>query len=400
VGDALGLIYARTTVSVRVLVVDHVGAFWGAEQYLARIAPMLRAHDVELELATPPGAFADAWRDLGLRARPLDLPVHRGIRNPDGATRPGPAALAREAVVVARSAGRLARQAGSVDVLHSNSMAANVEVALAGRLARRSVVLDVHDIVVPGLGQRMLGAAARIATVTIAWSQASAETVGGADRSDVELIAPGIDVHRFTPGPADPEIRRQLSASGEEVLIGILGRIDPIKRIDIAIEAMARSDARRAGARLVVVGAAQRGGAAYADEIRALAASRLSDEVVFAGARDDVPDVLRALDVIISTNAAEPFGLSLLEAQSTAKPVVASRGGGVVDFIEDGVTGMLVPPLDPASLARAIDDLVSSSELRARLGRAAREQTVESFDVERQVERRAAVYHRAAGSRR
>ena len=387
-----------STEPVRVLVVDHVGAFWGAEQYLLQIAPGLAQHGVELILTTPSEtAFARAWSAHGLSHRDLRALPHRGLRRDDGSgRRPSATALAREATTVARSALGLRRAARDVDVIHSNSMAAHVEVALAGRLANRPTVLDVHDIVVPGLGRRILGTAARVASVSIAWSHASAATVGGLARDDVELIPPGIDVRRFSPGPPSDSLRRELGGDAT-LLIGIIGRIDPIKRIDVAVRAMAATAARRHGARLVVIGATHRGGESYADQVRREAEEILGDAVVFAGARTDMPEVLRALDIVVSTNAAEPFGLSVLEAQASEVAVIASRGGGIPDFVIDDETGVLVEPLDVRDLADAIDRLAADPAARRRLGAAGRRQAVERFDLDRQVARRAAVYRRAAG---
>ena len=93
----------------------------------------------------------------------------------------------------------------------------------------------------------------------------------------------------------------------------------------------------------------------------------LGDRVRFVGRTDDVPGTLRALDVLVNVSAAEPFGLSVLEAQATGVAVVGTAAGGIPDFVADDDNGLLVPPGDAAALAAALARLVTDPSLRARL---------------------------------
>jgi glycosyltransferase involved in cell wall biosynthesis len=105
-----------------------------------------------------------------------------------------------------------------------------------------------------------------------------------------------------------------------------------------------------------------------------------------------VPEVLRALDVLASASYAEPFGRALLEAQASGVPVVGTRSGGVPEFVEDGVTGLLVPPQDPAALATALQRLLGDAGLRERLARAGRAQAEERFGLAERYDAVADVY--------
>jgi glycosyltransferase involved in cell wall biosynthesis len=87
----------------------------------------------------------------------------------------------------------------------------------------------------------------------------------------------------------------------------------------------------------------------------------------------EVPEVLRSLDVLVNASAAEPFGLSVLEAQASGVPVVASSSGGIPDFVTNGDNGLMVPPGEPEELARALERLLGDADLRRRLGRRGRE---------------------------
>ncbi|CAN5621187.1 hypothetical protein BH18ACT1_BH18ACT1_02380 [soil metagenome] len=108
-----------------------------------------------------------------------------------------------------------------------------------------------------------------------------------------------------------------------------------------------------------------------------------------------MPEVLRALDVLVNASRAEPFGRSVLEAQASGVPVVATDAGGIPEFVSDGVTGLLVPPGDEPALAAAIDRLLEDEELRARLAAAGRAQAEERFALETRYDLVAGVFRGA-----
>ena len=147
----------------RVLNVAYSTAVWGAEQTILRLAPLLAARDIDVMLAAPPGGPLEAaWSATGLPFVPIDVLEHGGLRRPDGSgARPGATALAREAMTVTRAAARTAGIVGRTDcdLVHSHSLQAHLELALGARLRGRRAVLHQHDLVVPGMGRDILGAA-------------------------------------------------------------------------------------------------------------------------------------------------------------------------------------------------------------------------------------------------
>lgn len=381
---------------IDVLVVSHSTAPWGAERRLLDLAPALRDVGVVLSLASPPGNLADAWRDLGLRY--VDSPVAptQGLRRGDD-RRPSPVALARQAAITVAAARRVARHARRlrVDLLHSHALNAHVEVALAGRLARRPAVLDLHDIVVPGVGRRLLDLAARLADVVIANSAATAATVS---RGRVEVINPGVDVRRFLPADADLGVRATLARDPAAPLVGILGRVDPEKGIDVVLRAVAGLDGDLASTQVAVVGAPNVAGADFVAGLRALGDELLGERARFVGPRDDVPDVLRALDVLVSASRAEPFGRTVLEAQASGVPVVGTSSGGIPEFVEDGISGLLVPPGDAGALTAALARVLTDDGLRTRV-RAGGLESAASRSVPAQAAKVAAVYRSVVADR-
>ena len=113
--------------------------------------------------------------------------------------------------------------------------------------------------------------------------------------------------------------------------------------------------------------------------------ARPGAKVVFTGRRDDVPSVTGALDVAVLPSYREALGLVILEAMALARPVVATDVGGIPEMVEDGVTGLLVPPRDPVALARAITRLLTDHPLADTLGRSGHRLVRERFCVERMV---------------
>jgi glycosyltransferase involved in cell wall biosynthesis len=121
--------------------------------------------------------------------------------------------------------------------------------------------------------------------------------------------------------------------------------------------------------------------------------------VIFAGRRDDVPAVIASLDIVVLPSYREAQGVSLLEAMAQARPIVASRVGGIPEFVEDGVTGLLVPPRDPPALATALVRLLRDRGLGASLGRAAREVVRERYCLDLMVGRVEALYEEGIAAR-
>jgi glycosyltransferase involved in cell wall biosynthesis len=387
---------------LRVLLVTSSRQVWGAERSMLALAPLLAGHGIYLTLGSPPGGDLEvAWRKLGLARLPLELPIHAGIRPADDAHgRPSPAALASELRTTARTVRLIARAARPFDLIHSNSLWTHLDTTLGGRFARRPVVIELHDLVLPGVGRKLLGMSARLAATTIAISTAVAAVVGEGKASGVRVVPQAVDLQRFSPGPADPTVRKALTDDPDGLLVGILGRIDPMKGIDVLVKAMADLGGQAASARLVVVGSPGLDAGGYEREVRAEAARILAGRAHFVGPMNEVPDVLRSLDVLVNASTAEPFGLTVLEAQASGVPVVAASSGGILDFVKDDDNGLLVPPGDPRALARALERLLEDPGLRERLGRRGRETAEAGHGLDRRAETLAEIYRTAAAGRR
>jgi glycosyltransferase involved in cell wall biosynthesis len=153
--------------------------------------------------------------------------------------------------------------------------------------------------------------------------------------------------------------------------------------------------------RFLVIGEPNPSDRTYLDVLIHLA-ERLGirDRVVFTGLRSDVPGLLACAAVSVMPSLNEALPNVLLESMAAAAPVVATRVGGTPEAIQDGVTGMLVPPGDSPALAKAIHQLLADPELAARLGQAGRQFVCRRFSMDAMVQATERLYHSLLEKRR
>ena len=194
----------------------------------------------------------------------------------------------------------------------------------------------------------------------------------GADPNRLCTSPPGVDHRVFRPG-SQRSARRRLGLGPGPVLL-FVGRIQPLKGIDLLLEAFGRIEAIHPEATLLIVGGPS--GPHGRQELLALrqraAALGVLGRVKFYGPLPHglLPDFYRAADVVVVPSRAESFGLVAAEAQACGTPVVAAKVGGLVYVVDDGVTGILVDGWDPADYAEVLDRLLTDEGLREKMGEA------------------------------
>jgi glycosyltransferase involved in cell wall biosynthesis len=237
------------------------------------------------------------------------------------------------------------------------------------------VILELHDLVRPGIGRHVLKTAIRLSAGAMAISQSVALSAGQGTSSvggRFRIVPQAVDTTRFHPGARDDATRAMLSGDPEKLLVGIVGRIDPAKGVEFVVRAVASLAGTAGECRLVVIGAPGLDTGSYAEDVRAEADALLAERVRFTGPLQDVPAALRSLDVLVNASEEEPFGLSVLEAQASGVAVIGTAAGGIPEFVTDGETGLLVPPGDVRSLSAALRRLLEDDDLRGRLARSGR----------------------------
>jgi len=222
----------------------------------------------------------------------------------------------------------------------------------------------------------------------------------GADRRRVTVVPCGVDLGLFTPeGPAESRAAARDGAPPPARILAV-ARLVERKGVGEAVEALAELP----GAELVVAGGPDRGQLDSDPEVRRLRglAERcgVSERVDFRGrvARDELPALFRSADVAVCVPWYEPFGIVPLEAMACGVPVVAASVGGLIDTVVDGVSGVHVPPRDPAPLATAVRRLISDPALRRTLGAAGARRARERYGWERIGGATLGVYDRGTAS--
>jgi glycosyltransferase involved in cell wall biosynthesis len=324
-----------------------------------------------LNLAPAPGGVARKVSALG-----VDLRFCRAERFRD------PATAARVLRWFLSSAPRF-------DLAIANDARALLYTALGCTLLRRPYIWHVHDYL-RGVGPFERAARvvrpARYVAISHAVRQSLREC--GYPDARIQVVHNAVDVDGIQPRAQGNGVRTEL-ADGRAPVVGLIGRILPWKALETLLEAAARLRTALPEALYLVIGDVLTDQAHTVEALRyreSLLVLRdrlgLENRVKFLGHRDDVPRILDALDVVAHTAVDEPFGRVLVEAMAAAKPVVATRGGGVPEIVVDQVTGYLVPPRDPEAFADRLAALADPA-LRGRFGRAGRDRAVAAFSLPR-----------------
>jgi rhamnosyl/mannosyltransferase len=259
-----------------------------------------------------------------------------------------------------------------------------------GDIVRQAAMMPVYGFV--------LGAILDRARVIMPTSPQYIERsrVLNARRDKCTVLPLGIELDRFTsPGPADRRAAELRSMHGTPLVL-FVGRFRYYKGLDVLMRAMPSVRGR-----LVLVGEGPE-----EQRLRAMQAEfGLGDRVQFAGSvtDDEVLAYYRAADVFVlpSTHPSEAFGLVMVEAQASGRPVVCTELGTGTSFVTaHGETGFVVPPADPGALAAAINRLLDDAVLRSRMGEAGRQRALALFSAERMVSALLGVYESVLGPSR
>jgi len=187
------------------------------------------------------------------------------------------------------------------------------------------------------------------------------------------------------------DVRNEFTCGQNQQLVGLVARLDWWKGHEFFIEAMAEVVQQHDNVKGLIIGGIAElhydRSQHYLDNLHEMVQSLgLEESIIFAGHRSDIPRLVSALDVVVhASSTPEPFGLTIIEGMAAGKPVVATAAGGVLDIIENGKSGLLVPCQDSRAMATAIINLIVDRDKAEQIGHAARQRVVEKFTVEKQV---------------
>jgi glycosyltransferase involved in cell wall biosynthesis len=352
----------------RILFVDHAAALGGAELYLYDVARHYRATSTVVLFEE--GPLAERLRTANVPVRILPASKNlQNVRKQDSlwnSLRAIPSLL--------RLVAQLARLARQYDLVYLNSQKALIVGGWAGWFAGRPVVWNLHDMLTAdhfsSLNRRLaVWSANAFVDRVIVNSEATARAFR---ESGGTVTAMGLTYNGIDPAPfhavtdADAARTRTALDLTEAPVVGVFSRLAPWKGQHVLLDAVAGLP----DVQVLFVGGALFGGdASYETQLRERAQRpSLAGRVHFLGFREDVPTLMRLVDVVAHTSTSpEPFGRVIVEGQLAGTPVVAAAAGGAREIITSGRDGLLVPPSDVDALRQALARLLGDPPLRARL---------------------------------
>jgi glycosyltransferase involved in cell wall biosynthesis len=356
---------------VKVLYVDHTSLVSGAQRALMDLIEGL-PDTVTPILMCPEGQLADMARASGVRV--IEFP------GTAGSLRLHPWHTLRTLGEILHSARILARVANEVGaaVIHANSIRAGLIAGCARTMTKVPIVVHIHDALPATRSANVVRAViSRTADAIVTISDYTTRNfTGEAAKPGVHMLFNPMDIDRFDPRDMSRERAREiLGLPADAELVGLAAQITPWKGQDVAIRALHKLRERRPHAQLLLVGEAKFVSKAtrydnlgYERSLHALVSELgLEEHVEFLGERQDIPTVIRALDVLVAPSWEEPFGRSVIEAMALETAVVATSVGGPAEYIEDGVDGMLAAPQDVDAWAAQLERLLADRSGREAL---------------------------------
>lgn len=381
---------------VKVLVVAHDAGLGGAQFSLLEILDRLDPTRFLPVVAIPSaGPFTEALRKRGIRCyrglaqrwiffdKPTSAPLARRpwqlLRHPFLWTAVSWLTMPLRVLLLA-----LISKANGIGLVYSNTITV-MDGALVARLLRIPHVWHLRETVAGNSDLRFPCSTSWLpafivknsARVIVNSRHLRSEIFGETCDKKIRVVWNGIDLG---DDRARSAARTHIPAPPDARLTAICGRLNRRKRVDVYLKAMQRLLSTHPQIHHLVIGEGPADlTVALRNEARRLG---LGERVHFLGHRDDVPELLGAVDVLVSTSAQEPFGRTLIEAMARDTPVVATRSGGPEEIIIDGETGFLVDVDDDRAIAERVSALLDDASLHASIGAAGRARARTCFGLD------------------
>ncbi len=368
-----------TTGEIKMLTILHTESStgWGGqEQRTLREATGLTRLGCKVIIACPAGA------ELGRRAQAAGILVrHCSMRKSFDVT-----AVWRLARIIARD---------KVAVVNTHSGRDSFLAGCAARLSpRQPVIVRTRHLAMP-LTSKISYSVLPHRVVTVSEYVRQYLLGEGVAPEQVSAITTGIDVARFDPERTISAVRAEFGIGEDVPVIGTIAILRGRKGHQILLQAMPRILEKFPATRFLFAG----NGPQEENLRRSIAEQNLDSNVIMMGLRNDIPEVLAALDIFVLPTLQEALGTSFLEAMSMGKAVIGSAVDGVPEVIRDGENGFLVPPSDPDALADRVLRLLADRGLAKRMGEAGKAYVAAEFTVERMCEKMLALYRELLAQR-
>lgn len=377
---------SRRRLRVLMVMPSYYPVVGGMEIQIARQIPYLREHGIDAAILTRRPAGAPSFeRHEGVAIRRISVPGGPGLRSIS---------------FTALGTLDIFKHRHEIDLIHAHSiMSPTTIAALSGTLLRKPRLVTLHANYEPShllgkpFGKQRLDLFRRIIPRFISISSDIEQLLLAHDvpASRIISIPNGIDTSQFKSASAAErtDLRRQLNLPEGVPIAVFVGRLQPVKQVDVLLQAWAGLTKGR----LVILGDGEQRASLEAQATRL----SLNNRVEFHGMVPNVVDFLRAADIFVLPSASEGLSVALLEAMASGLVPIATAIGGTTDLIQDGHTGLLVQSGDIAGLNAALCHALSDADWRRSIGASARSFVVANYDMRVIAARLASVYREVVG---
>jgi len=269
-----------------------------------------------------------------------------------------------------------------VKIIHCNTSRATLYAGPAAKILGISIVWHVRIPHSDNLLDRLL---VPLCSRIIAVSQVVKGRFDRFKKAKVEVVYNGVDIKAFLPGSVKKDVKNKLQIRSEDIVIGTVGRLSPEKGFEYLLIAIRDVINVYPSVKVLIAGNGNEKYRFYLQE--RIDELKLSSKIILTGFYEDVPQILRCMDIYCLPSLSEGFNRSLLEAMACGLPVVATNAGGNVEIIQDGANGFLVPPGNPEALASTIIELLQDIEKARNMGLKGRQLVEKNFSIEKNVKK-------------
>lgn len=354
---------------IRLLTISATCERGGSDINLLRLLRSLGkgAYDI-LHLVPYPGPLTDEFRNAGVGLEIVDMPRIRIFKNPLKYM-----TILLKFFPTVFKIKNIIRD-NQIDLVCTSSMV-NLYGALAAKLAHRPHILVTGEYLSM---LKLFSIYFYLLSEKVVCSSNIVSTMFPKS-TKITVLPHGIDLNGFSPDISGKGIREELGASGS--LVSMITRLAPWKGVEVFIKAARYLDK---DVKCAIIAEPVIGKERYTLKLeKIIERVGLKGRVLIKLAEyKDIPKVMAASDIVVHASLRpEPFGLIIIEAMATGKPVIASKTGGPLEIISDGIDGVLIEPGNPRVLAAAISDLLANPDRAEEIGRKAREKVIEKFDL-------------------
>jgi glycosyltransferase involved in cell wall biosynthesis len=278
-----------------------------------------------------------------------------------------------------------------VDILHPHDNLSKIIGGLAVLFTKCKIVAHCHDQLKETMIEKMLLLYQLLfidRIIAVSENVRKIFTVFGRLSNKVIAIYNGIDINIFNPTIKN-DFKDQLGLRKKDVVVGIIAVFDKCKGHDFLFNAVKQVLAGGTNNIVCLV----IGDGRERDDLKGFVINEnLEEHIRFLGYRNDVIELLNIIDVVVIPSLQESFGMVALESMAMEVPVIATTVGGLPEIIEDGKTGILVPPADIDALHKALIYLIKNRDIRKKMGEAGRERVLGKFSADNNVRKTEEVY--------